>query len=404
MRAFVCAPLIACLAACAASPSNGGATRAAVQGDDAADARQPECTEQARDAAELVELNVKSALPLLRDLGDDDMFASDVSVDIGASRLRYEASYSLEHGDVLSILQSDAANPSPPKHLGGQHFGQNVRLALPELAGSPLSLGFTSEFDSTWMVAGYSESKRRRATLNWSPGSATVDVHWNGTGVPLDATAALTCNLRSTVRVPTHESGGRSEGLVLSGGDCTVAGGDSPFTGLRTETWGLGYEWHRPGRKSEAVLRVIEPVREQPDEYGYFEPGYELSLSHRRDLGLLSAKAVVLLRQASIWEDRAPVGADGASWATSTALTLNLPHAALSANWAKGVDRLWFTPDVGHRHDIFGLALNLSQWIASYLPDSSPKLAMNWNWSREYLPGEDVDGNSSISLDVAMIF
>lgn len=407
IRAFVCALILACVAACASSPSNGGARHATVPGGDAEVARQPEsqCTKHTRHAADLVELNVDSTLPMLGNQDDDDLFSGDLQLGIGAERLEYEATYSLERGDILSMEEPDAANPSAPSRFGGQHLGQNVRLELPALTGAPLSLDVSSEFSDSWMVSGYSRSRHERAKVNWSPGPASVDVQWSGASVPFDPTAALACNLLSTVRLPTHESDGHSEGIVLSGGDCTVSSGDTPFAGSKTQAWGLGYEWSRPGRNSEAMLKVIDPVRPASDEYEAFEPGYELGLTHRRDFGPLSATAAVLLREASLREHAAPAGADGASWATNTALTWKLPNASLSASWAKGMDPLWFTPDVGERRDSFGLALNLSQWMAKFLPEvSSPMLAMNWNWSREYLPAEETTGNSSMRLDVAMRF
>jgi hypothetical protein len=85
-------------------------------------------------------------------------------------------------------------------------------------------------------------------------------------------------------------------------------------------------------------------------------------------------------------------------------LSWQLPEASLSANWAKGIDRLWFTPDSGQGSDRFGLALNLSRWVESLMPASSPQLAMNWNWSEVRLLDADVTQNHSLKLDFVLMF
>lgn len=361
------------------------------------------------DATELVKVDLDGALSRLGGGHHGEaLLETDLSVGLAADSLRYEASYSLERGDVLSVIEADTGRTAAPTRLTGQSIGQRLELDLPELAGSPLSLGFDNKFSSAWLVSGYSESRHSTADLHWSPGPAAVDVEWSGTRLPFDASTALACDLRSTIRVPTHEGSGHSEGVSLTGGKCSIAARDGPFADVTTRTFGLHYEWKHPGRASTAELKVIDPAWDRYDVQWNADPGYELGLSHRRDFGSLSARAVVLLRQASIWDGAAPPGelrtASDSSWATTTSLTWKLPHASVTANWARGEDPLWFTPEIGERRDRFGLALNLSQWVRTLLPDASPKFAMNWNWSRRYRPEQDADGANSVSLDVGMMF
>jgi hypothetical protein len=140
-------------------------------------------------------------------------------------------------------------------------------------------------------------------------------------------------------------------------------------------------------------------------------PAYELGFSHRRDLGALSAKGLVSLRQGQLIDGAPTPDLAGNSiahrhtdWAANASLTWQLPEASLSANWARGIDRFWFTPDRRQVSDRFGLALNLSHWVESLLPAASPQLAMNWNWSEVRLLNADVTETHSLQLDLALLF
>lgn len=401
------------LAACASSPPATTNVDSATVSAPAGNRTAREQNKGRSDSTELVRLNVDSALSLMRKNADDRdaWLASNFSVGLDDDLLRYKASYSIEPGDILAAGNPESVNAASSASFGGQHLGQNIRLQLPELGGAPLSLGFTTESRNNWMVSGYTQSQRERANLKWSAEYATVDVQWAGAATSTDPSVALDCDLQSTVRLPMHEGSNRSEALRLSGRDCIVAADGTPYAGIEAQTWGLGYVWSRPRRQSEAVLSVIDPAWTPAIEYQDLEPSYELGFSHRRDFGSLSAKALVSVRQATILEYADAIdlagndsGATATWWAANASLTWRLPDASLSATWAKGVDRLWFTPEIGQRSDRFGLALNLSQWIEGLVPDASPELAMNWNWSQETLLGDKITGNNSLQLSMALMF
>ncbi len=358
-------------------------------------------------------MNVDSALSLMqKDADDRDAWlASKFSVGLDDELLRYQASYSIEPGDLPAAGNPEAVNAGSPTRFGGQKLGQNIRLKLPQLAGAPLSLGFTTDFTNNWMLSGYTLAQREQANLEWSPGYATVDVQWAGAAAAIDPSVALDCDLQSTIRLPTHDGSVHSEALRISGSDCIVSAEGTPYAGIEAQTWGFGYVWSQPQRESEALVSVIDPVWTHAFEYQELDPSYELDLSHRRDFGSLSGKALVSVRQATVWGTADSLDPSGnyinaidTYWATNASLTWNLSEASLSATWAKGVDRLWFTPEIGRRSDRFELGLNLSRWIEDLIPDASPELAMNWNWSEDYLPGERIDGNNSLQLNLALMF
>lgn len=356
-----------------------------------------------------VRFDIDNALPIFTEMRESEaLLASRFSASVDEDRLRYRASWSVETGDVLEPGEGEAAKRAPATRLGSQRLGQHLNLRLPELAGSPVSLGISTEFRDELLVTGHRQHQHRQATLNWSPGPAAVAVHWAGAATPLAAGTALTCDLKSTVRLPTREVGNHSEGLTLSGGVCSVTADGSSYAGIDTGTWGLGYAWDRPDGKTEVVLSIVDPAELAADSFRKHSPGYEFDVSHRRDFGPLSAGLKVLLREAPAWEatDLGELRHDylDAGWATQTTLTWNLSYAALSANWANGIDPLWFTPEPGTKSDRFGLVLNLSRWLESVVPDASPQLAMNWNWSQLRPPGEEATGDNALSLDVALYF
>jgi hypothetical protein len=401
------------LAACASSPPTDGepditAAFPAPAGD-VPPAGQP----GSQVSANLVQLDVDSALSLLRQNADDRdaWLASNVSVGVEDDLLRYRASYSIESGDILPAGDRAAASAATPTNFGGQRLGQNLSLQLPTFAGAPLSLGITTESSNRWMVSGFAQSQREQANLEWSPGFATVNVQWAGAGESADPSVALNCDVQSTIRLPLHRRVDHSQAVRLSGRDCTVAADGTPYAGTEAQTWGLGYLWSRPQRESEAVLSVIDPVWAQGIANQELEPSYQLALSQSRDFGALRAKALVSVRQAAILEAADALEPAGnfssvtdTYWAANASLTWHLTDASLSASWAKGVDRLWFTPEIGERSDRFGLALDLSRWIEGLMPDVSPELAMNWNWSEDSLLGEKINGNNSLQLNMALMF
>jgi hypothetical protein len=236
-------------------------------------------------------------------------------------------------------------------------------------------------------------------------------VQWTGTAALLDDHVALACDLQSSVRLPTHEGSGHSEALRLSGSSCFVPYDGTPYSGTEAQAWGLSYLWSGLKRQSEAALAVIDPSWTADFDFQDIRPAYELGLSHRRDFGSLSAEGLVSLRQGSVIKGASALGLaedylgrSETNWAANASLIWRWPDASLSASWAKGIDRLWFTPDVGQRSDRFGLALNLSRWVEFLMPESSPQFAMNWNWSEVRLPNAEVTENHALRLDIALMF
>jgi hypothetical protein len=336
--------------------------------------------------------------------------ASNFSV--GLDRLfSYRASWSIEPGDVLSTEAAANADRQAPTRLGSQQIGQNVAFQLPELAGAPMALAVSSEVESNWLLGGSTQSQRERADLSWSSNWAKVSVQWTGSATMFDDRAALACNLQSSVRLPVHEKSGRSEALRVSGRSCFVPNQGTPYDGTEAHAWGLSYVWSGLKRETEAALSLIDPRWTTEFDFQTLRPAYELGLSHRRTFGSLSASGLVSMRQGpSVDGVVAPdlldghVGGDQTDWSANASLSWQLPEASLSANWAKGIDRLWFTPDSGQGSDRFGLALNLSRWVESLMPASSPQLAMNWNWSEVRLLDADVTQNHSLKLDFVLMF
>lgn len=390
------------LGACAASPPPR-----AVEAASPAPERTAQRRQTANEDAGLV--SFAGSARLTPDDGDDDsLVASDFSLGID-DLLSYRASWSVESGDILAAEPSRGANAPLPTRFAGQHLGQELELDLPELAGAPLSLAASSEFRNDWMVSGSAQSQRERASLSWSPGRAKFDVLWAGTASLADGSTALNCDLQSSMKLPTHQGSDHSEALRIYGRDCVVAADGKAYAGIAAHNWGLGYVWNRPRGQSEAVLSVIDPEWTRVLDFTGVGPGYELGISHRRDFGSLSAKALVSWRQAPGGELPADLAehaydAEVRNLAANASLTWHLPEASVSASWAKGVDRLWFTPDPTQRGDRFGLAVNFSRWMEALLPEASPQLAMNWNWSEVRLNDAEVIDNNSLRLDIALMF
>ncbi len=409
-RTAFCAPVFLLLAACASSPADS--SKKADGHVTAANAESGQAAAPGKDAPERIQLDLSGRTPLLMSRGDRGaLLASNLKLSVDDDLLQYRATYELEPGDILSVGTPDYAPASAPTRFAGQRLGQGVRLQLPEVAGAPLSLDLTTEIRNSWMIAGDTASQREHASLRWSPGRATVNVQWAGAAKAFDSSVALLCDVESTVRLPTHQSASRSQAVQVFGRACVVAADDTPYAGAEAQTWGLGYVWSRAQQESEAVLSVIEPAWVRSAGIRDVEPSYQLGLSHRRDFGWLSAKALVSVRQSSLLENMA--SADGTAgqidttstdWAANASLTWKLPDASVSANWEQGVDRLWFTPETSQASDRFGLALNLSRWMESFAPDASPQFAMKWNWSRVRLPGDEVIRDNALRLDVALLF
>lgn len=404
LHAILAALAAASLAACASGPP------AESPGDGSVPAARLVLAPAA--GPDFLRVTMDGALPLLEEeLEGDAVVASKLTV--GADeRLRYQASYLLDANGILAAVDDESPTLAAPARFGGQHLGQKLQLQLPDIAGAPLSLAVTNELADNWMNADDGHARRELASFSWSPGRATVDVQWTGEGPDIDDSPALRCNFRSAVSLPTHEKGGRSRDLRISGRDCVVTADDGPWAGTRAHKWGLSYVWRGRTRESAAELAVVDPAWQSaatlPFDAG---PGYELGLRHRREFASLTASGTVLLRRSQMLRNLPSLplpdenaGVTDTSWAANGSLTWHLPQASLTANWARGVDPLWFTPAPARRGDRFGLAVNLSHWLEDYEVGPAPQLAMNWNWSELRTPGEERIASNSLSLDVAVVF
>lgn len=393
---FATAALALLQAGCAASPAASGpaAPAARVLPATPGEQRSP------------LAFDLAGGSPML-DIGGEDgdaLLATRLDFGLDDDLLRYRATYRLEAGDVFSFADDPAAAGATPSILAGQHFGQDVVLRLPELAGAPLSFGLTAEVQDRWQLAGEAQTGQERAQVEWSPWGATVRVQWSDRGQEFDPSLALQCNVESSLGLPFFTQDQHGPELRVSGRDCVVADGTA-YAGLPVRTWGLGWSWSGAARQSTARVRVIEPAWSAGSLIAESDPGYQLGLSHRRDFGALSAAALVAVRQspALLADGRGPGPAT--RWSTNASLTWHLADASVSADWAQGIDPLWFTPEAPATQDRFGLALDLSRWIENVAPGAaSPALGMRWNWSERQGPGAGAVDENSLELNVSLLF
>lgn len=403
VRTAICV-LALLLQACASSPGNRGQAEPGQAEPDTAGAPVKARASGAAGESRLVRFDVDGNVPILEGREDADaVLASGVNLGIDDELLRYRASYRLEAGDLFSFDQPDYTGTKPPSTLAGQSFGQNIVLRLPELAGAPLSLGVTAEVQGQWLFAGARRSQQERANLEWSPGPATINMQWSGNASGFDPLLALRCNFESTLKLPMQDGGRRTQALRVSGRECIVADG-TRYAGTPARAWMLGYVWSGAAQESEARLRVIDPVRTGELFDMDIDPGYQLGLSHRRDFGALSAEALVSVRQAPALPTDPVAAVEDTRWSANASLTWNLADASISAHWAQGVNPLWFAPDVLEQRDRFGLALDLSSWVESLAPGTSPELGLRWDWSRLRMPGDAAVDENALRLDVALPF
>lgn len=395
---------LAMLAGCAVSPAGGESTSPSSSSAPApADDPMAPGVQSGKRSSLL--FDVAGGLPML-DAGAADggaLLASRVGFGLDDDLLRYRASYRLEAGDVFSQA-NDAAARSTPSVLAGQHFGQNVVLTLPELVGAPLSLGVTAEVQDSWQLAGEAQTERERAEVEWSPWRATVRVQWTDQAQAFDPSLALHCNVESSLGLPLYAEGRRGALMQVSGRECVIAEG-TEYAGLPVQTWGIGWSWTGDARESVAQVRVIEPLWSELALDADFDPGYQLGLRHSRDFGALSAAALVAVRQSpALLLGPEPAFAPETSWSANASLTWHLADASVSADWAQGVDPLWFMPDARAPRDRFGLALDLSPWIQTVAPGTAPVFGMRWNWSQLRQPGEGEVDENSVELNVSLLF
>lgn len=353
-----------------------------------------------------VEIGIDGALPLV-DTRSDPLFAGRVGIGDDSAPLRYHATYMLEPGDVF-------ANPAaPPKRLGGQRFGQELRMRLPAVAGSPLALKFRAEARDVWQInRDIVEQQRQLAKLEWSPGLVNLDLRWVAGDATADSQLALDCGLRGTLQMPLpHGSAASAPAMRVTGRDCRVLTSDPRYSELAAETWGVALAWHGSEIQTELLFSVIDPDGGEGALRQEIDASYEFGLSHRREHGDWSTEALVAMRYAPSWDLSARLGGTGAYasdtdayWMAKMSLTRHLPAVSLSANWSHSADPMWFMPEIGEQKHRLDVRLDLSRMLASVAPEVNPQLSMQWNWLEARSRADAVTGDNTIKLNMAVVW
>jgi len=354
--------------------------------------------------ASAVEIGVDGTLPLV-DAGSDPLLAGRVGIGDDSAPLRYHASYLLQPGDVF-------ADPTAaPKRFGGQQIGQELRMRLPAVAGSPLALQFRAEARELWQTdRDIVEQQRQLAQLEWSPGFASLALQWAAGDAAADSQLALDCALRGTVEMPLRDwSVAAAPAMRVTGRDCRVLTADSRYSQLAAETWGVALAWDRPEYQTELMFSVIEPDGNEGTLRQEIDASYELGVSHRRAHGDWSTEALVAMRYAPSWDLSTPVNESGAYtsgtdayWMAKMSLTRHLPAVSLSANWSHSADPMWFMPEIGQQKHRLDLRLDLSRMLAAVAPEVSPQVSMQWNWFEARSRADAVTGDNTIKLNMAV--
>jgi hypothetical protein len=355
-----------------------------------------------------VEVGVGGALPLFQ-TRSDPVLASRVGVGGGDAPLQYTARYTVLPGDVFA---DTAATPgaAPPQRLGSQRLGQELALRMPPLAGAPVGLEFSAESREHWTTAGHSVGQQRQAAaLDWSPGLASLNLQWLGGAAANDAQLALGCELRGTLEVPLQGTAAAgAQALRLSGRECSVLAPDDQFDALAAQAWGVAWAWSGRKRDTEVLLSVIEPAWKDESDRQEIDPSYEFGVRHRREHGRWSAQTKVAMRYTTAWDLSAPddtgdyAGYSEAFWTASASLTRHLPVVSLSAKWAHSADPMWFMPEIGQRKHRVDMHLDLSRLVAALVPDATPQLGVQWNWSQARSRADDITGDTMVRLNMAV--
>jgi hypothetical protein len=353
-----------------------------------------------------VELGVGGALPLFQ-TRSDPLLASRVGVGGGDAPLHYKASYTVLPGDVFAET-AGAHGAAPPQRFGTQQVGQDFSMRMPALGGAPVALSYSAESREHWTTAGNSAGQQRQvANLDWSPRIASVNLQWAGGAAVNDSQLALGCDLRGTLEVPLASAG--THALRLSGRDCRVLAPDPRFDALAAESWGVAWAWNQRQRKTEVLLSVIDPVWKDESDRQEIDPSYEFGVRHRRDHGHWTAQTQLAMRYTSAWDLSAPLPDTGyyasdsdAFWSASASLTRHLPVVSLSAKWAHSADPMWFMPEIGQRKHRVDMHLDLSRLVAALVPDATPQLGVQWNWSQARSRTDDITGDNMVRLNMAV--
>jgi hypothetical protein len=357
-----------------------------------------------------VDFGVHGALPLVH-TRRDPLLSSRVGVGMSDAGLRYDASYTVEPGDLFfeAATQPGAA---PSQRLAGQKVDQNFSMRLPPLGGAPVGLRYSTQARELWTLSGdRSEQQRQLANLDWAPRLAKLNLQWAGGSAAADTHLALGCELRGTVRVPLQTAEAQSHALRISGRDCRVLASDQRYSALAAETWGIAWGWTQPERETEVLLSVIEPSWKDVHDRQPIDPSYEFGVSHRQDHGHWSARTLVAMRHTTAWDLSAPMDASGyyfsdpdSFWTASASLTRHLPVVSISATWAHSADPMWFMPEIGQRKHRLDMRFDLSRVVAPLLPDATPQLAMHWNWSQARSRHDAVTEERAVRINMAVVW
>jgi hypothetical protein len=353
-----------------------------------------------------VEIGIDGALPLV-DTRSDPLFAGRVGIGDDSAPLRYHATYMLEPGDVFEN------RTAPPKRLGGQRFGQELRMRLPAVAGSPLALKFRAEARDIWQIdRDIVEQQRQLAKLEWSPGLVSLDLRWVAGDATADSQLALDCGLRGTLQMPLPQgSAATAPAMRVTGRDCRVLTSDPRYSELAAETWGVALAWHGSEIQTELLFSVIDPDAGEGTLRQEIDASYEFGLSHRREHGDWSTEALVAIRYAPSWDLSARLAGTGAYasdtdayWMAKMSLTRHLPAVSLSANWSHSADPMWFMPEIGQQKHRLDVRLDLSRMLAAVAPEVNPQLSMQWNWLEARSRADAVTGDNTIKLNMAVVW
>ncbi|NHA15433.1 hypothetical protein [Thioalkalivibrio sp. XN279] len=350
-----------------------------------------------------VEIDIDGALPLV-DTRSDPLLAGRVGIGDESAALRYHATYMLEPGDVF------AGQTAAPKRFGGQRFGQELRMRLPAVAGSPLALKFRAETRDVWQTdRGIVEQQRQLAKLEWSPGLARLDLQWGTGGAMADSQLALDCALRGTLQMSLpNGSAAAGPAMRVTGRDCLVRTSDPRYSELAAATWGVALAWRSTEYETELLFSVIDPGVGEATLRQEIEASYQFGLSHRRAHGDWSTEGLVAMRYAPSWdlarlrEAGAYASDTDAYWMAKMSLTRHLPAVSLSANWSHSADPMWFMPDIGEQKHRLDVRLDLSRLLAAVAPEVNPQLSMQWNWHEARSRADAVTGDNAIKLNMAV--
>lgn len=362
-----------------------------------------------------INVGVDGALPLLH-TRTEPVLASRLGLGGGESRLSYAASYTVMPGNIFddtAPAPPPGVAPPPPQQLGQQRFGQNFRLNLPPLAGAPVSLRLTAETHERWTMSGNSSAQQRQlANLAWAPWRVNLNLQWDGGVAPADARFALDCDLRGTLRMPLQPAGALApRAIQLSGRACQLHGVGPRYSDVTAETWGMAFDWSRRDSETQFLLATIDPAGQNAPEQQVIDPAFELAVRHQRNHGPWSARALVAMRVATEWDldlrdELTGQYASGSEshWTATASLTRHLPAMSVSADWMHAADPMWFMPQIGQRSNRMNMRLDFSRAVASLMPEVTPQMAVQWNWSQARSRTDAIAGDSLVRLNMAVLW